>query len=626
MGAFDEEIARATNMDRETTKTESQAAMIKEAIMKNKYLHDLLPSLSENDINAMVRIAYKRQINKGDILIHEGDLFAEEFFVVEQGQFQFHIAGHTGSDDHKQHQFGFMGECKAGNSFGELALLYHAPRAATVTAAESGLVWVIDRVAFTNIMHQAHRAKMLEYVQVLNNIELFNPLLVDEKQAIAENLYEKHFIKGEKLMTEGEQGTMFYILLSGDVAITKNNKTVRTLQGKKGLFFGERAILKHEPRINGAVAASEDVQVACLSKHTFELILGPLEEILLEGDKRNVSKLPQAGGSTFKPDSSLINVQMSDLKRIGLLGCGGFGAVSLEQHKQTGVCYAMKQLSKGYILKCRMQKSVMAEKKILALCNSDFIVKLFATFKSRDSLYFLLEPCMGGELYATFHKMRFHGHSAKARYYVASVVYAFEHLHERHIIYRDLKPENVLIANDGKCKVTDMGLAKQTVTKTRTTCGTPDYFAPEVIDSRNGYGASVDWWTMGVFIHELMSGHAPFEASSQPQIYQKVMRGVAYVNFPYNRSDPAAVELVKAMLVHEPNERLPLLPGGTLNIKNHRWYRGFDWEGLWEGRLEVPYKPQVKSMTDISNFKVKESDIPPQLPYKDPGDGWDKDF
>jgi protein kinase A len=129
----------------------------------------------------------------------------------------------------------------------------------------------------------------------------------------------------------------------------------------------------------------------------------------------------------------------------------------------------------------KMQKGVLREKEILSVCNSQFIIRLHATFKTQEHLYFLLEPALGGELFATYHKYHFHGSVSKAKFYSASVVFAFEHLHERSVLYRDLKPENLLLDSKGFCKLTDMGLAKIVRAKTYTTCGTPDYFAPEVI-------------------------------------------------------------------------------------------------------------------------------------------------
>merc|ERR1711975_12196 len=130
-----------------------------------------------------------------------------------------------------------------------------------------------------------------------------------------------------------------------------------------------------------------------------------------------------------------------------------------------------------------MQKSVIREKEILSMCDSKFVVHLYQTFKTK------------------------------------------EHLHERNIIYRDLKPENLLLDVKGFCKITDMGLAKVLGGgKTYTTCGTPDYFAPEVIQ-QTGMNKAVDWWTLGILIHELLSGHAPFDARDPMETYQKIIRG-----------------------------------------------------------------------------------------------------
>jgi len=190
-------------------------------------------------------------------------------------------------------------------------------------------------------------------------------------------------------------------------------------------------------------------------------------------------------------------------------------------------------------------------------------------------------------------------------------------------LYRDLKPENLLLDDKGQCKITDMGLAKVVVGKTYTTCGTPDYFAPEVIQ-QTGMGKGVDWWTLGVLIHELMCGHAPFEANDPMETYQKIVRGVNRVRFTYKDND--AIDLVKNMLKHQPSERLPMRVGGTKNIKGHPWYAGFDWDTLFSRTMDAPYKPNVKGPTDISNFRAHESDLPPDIPYKDDGSGWDADF
>merc|ERR1712060_831999 len=240
-----------------------------------------------------------------------------------------------------------------------------------------------------------------------------------------------------------------------------------------------------------------------------------------------------------------------DLVKVGLLGCGGFGAVELWEHKATGETYALKGLSKGYIVKTGMQESVMNEKSILLMTNSFFIIKLFETYNGSQTLYFLLEPALGGELYATYNRKGFHGSEKHARFYIAGVVFAFEHCHQRRIIYRDLKPENLLLTEAGHIKLTDMGLAKFVIGKTYTTCGTPDYFAPEIIAS-TGHTNAVDWWMLGILLFELLSGRPPFESAYPMQIYSKVMKGISKVPFPA-KCQGNVETLIKGLLKKEPS-------------------------------------------------------------------------
>jgi len=284
----------------------------------------------------------------------------------------------------------------------------------------------------------------------------------------------------------------------------------------------------------------------------------------------------------------------------------------------------MKGLSKGYIVKTGMQESVINEKNILLMTNSAFIVKLYETYNGSQTLYFLMEPALGGELYATYNRKGFHGSEKHAKFYIAGTVLAFEHLHDRHVIYRDLKPENLLLSDMGHLKLTDMGLAKFVIGKTFTTCGTPDYFAPEVISSA-GHTNAVDWWMLGILLFELMSGHPPFESAYPMQIYTKVMKGISKVPLP-PKCQGIVGDLIKAILKKEPSERLPMRPGGVQNLKDHRWFQEFSWDGMQNLHLEPPYKPVVKSKKDLANFKANKADMPQTIEYKDDGTGWDKDF
>jgi len=266
----------------------------------------------------------------------------------------------------------------------------------------------------------------------------------------------------------------------------------------------------------------------------------------------------------------------------------------------------------------------MNEKNILLMTNSAFIIRLYETYNGSQTIYFLMEPALGGELYATYNRKGFHGSEKHAKYYVAGVVCAFEHMHERRIIYRDLKPENLLLTEQGHLKITDMGLAKFVIGKTYTTCGTPDYFAPEMIASL-GHTYAVDWWGLGILCFELMSGHPPFESPYPMQIYAKVNKGIAKVPFPVKCQGNVG-ELIKGLLRKEPSERLAMRPGGAKNIREHKWYSGFDWEAHGDLRLEAPYRPLVKNKKDISNFHARKEDMPRRLDYHDDGSDWDKEF
>lgn len=628
MAMFDEDGGE----DRDTQKTPEETALIKKAIRSNVNLTQVV-QLDESHVTQLASVSFKEKMEKGTVVIEQGDMFADKFYIVDSGEVSFQVnTATTTGDSMDKAQAQMVGEAKAGSSFGELALLYHAPRAATVTCTKAGTLWVISRSEFKKVLMKSNDVKLNNYMTILDTIGSFAVLYKDEKAALADALVQIHHIKGEEIVKQGDAGNSFFILYDGKVDFIKDGKHVNTIEGipgKTAHTFGELALLKDDVRQCTAVVSSEDgATLLALSRETFEMILGPLDEILNHHTADGQSRQNQKGGS--KPaDASApaakLKVEWSDLKRLGLLGCGGFGAVTLEQHKTTGQVYALKALSKGYIVKMRMQKSVMREKEILSICDSAFVVKLFATFKTKDTLYFLLEPCMGGELFATYHKHHFHGSVTKAKFYSAAVVFAFEHLHERNVLYRDLKPENLLLDSKGFCKLTDMGLAKVVTAKTYTTCGTPDYFAPEVIQ-QTGMTQAVDWWTLGILIHELLCGHAPFEAADPMETYRKIVRGVSKVSFLYRDRDPDAVDLVQNLLKHVPNERLPMRAGGTKNLKGHSWYRSYDWDGMANFKIAPPWVPTVKSSTDMANFRAQEADLPPQIPYKDTGSNWDADF
>jgi len=591
-----------------------------EATLRNNEAINTMRKLDATCIRQIIDISWKEEVEAGKEIIKEGDLTADYFYICQSGKFEVYMT--------QKGKPKLMQTVASGGSFGELALLYQAPRAATVKAKETSSVWVIDRKNFKDILMKVSDERIKSYVKYLDMVEILSSLLAEEKLKMARALSEMHYGENEVIIKQGDVGMSFYILYEGEVSITVDGtqKTRLEASEERGLvqFFGERALLNNEPRAATVTVCSKSAKVLVLDRHAFNLLLGPLEDIIKNKDRQMKPVAPPAGGRQWASLSYKTKILKDDLQRVGLLGAGGFGAVELWEHKDTGITYAMKSISKGWLVKTGMRQSIIAEKNIMSMTKSDFIIKLHETYNSDQFIYFLMEPALGGELFSIYHKKGLYGSEEHARFYCGGVILAFEHLHTRHVIYRDLKPENLLLCEKGHLKLTDMGLAKFVIGRTYTTCGTPEYFAPEIIAS-TGHTCAVDWWTLGVLLFELLTGSAPFEAATPFQIYAKVKRGINTVKFPAKLSADS-VDLIKAICQKEPADRLPMRANGMNALKQHAWYKDFDWQTFAMLGLEAPYVPQVKSKKDLRNFSVDPDDLPQFVKYTDDGSGWDKDF
>jgi len=606
-----------------TPKVPEEAQLMARALKANTNLAATV-ALDDTRINQMIDVMWRENISQGTHIIKQGDFNADYFYIVMEGTCEVLVSQEGKSAEQAA---AIMGTLTKGQSFGELALLYFAPRAATIVAKTDAVVMIIERSQFKNILALSSQESSKEYTKYLDNVEILSSLKDDEKTELAKALHEMTFSEKEDILTQGEKGELFYILISGSVSVIKDGVEVKKLvaTSKEAQFFGERALLNNEPRAATVTVTSATATALTVDKTAFDMLLGPLEEITKRGKtgttlvkKKTAAFDPAASG---KRHGTIIR---KELKKLGLLGCGGFGSVEMVEHVKTNETYALKSLSKGYIMKSGMQASVISEKNVQLMCDCPFIIKLYETFNSEQMLYLLLELALGGELYATYNKKNLWGRDDCAKFYVAGTTLAFYHMHSKKIIFRDLKPENLLLNEKGQVKLTDMGLAKVAVGKTYTTCGTPDYFAPEVIASK-GHTHAVDWWTLGILAFELMSGHPPFESASPMQIYQKVTKGINRVNFP-KACKGTAEAFVKGLCQHNPADRLPMKKEGIRNIKHHAWFSGFDWKAMEGLTLEPPYKPRVRSKKDIGNFSARKEDMPPHIPYPGDKSGWDKDF
>nr|POE59023.1 camp-dependent protein kinase type 2 [Quercus suber] len=281
------------------------------------------------------------------------------------------------------------------------------------------------------------------------------------------------------------------------------------------------------------------------------------------------------------------------------LGTGSFGRVHLVQSKHNSRFYAVKVLKKAQVVKMKQVEHTNDERRMLQRCRHPFLVTLWGTWQDSKNLYMVMDFIEGGELFSLLRKsQRFPNPVAK--FYAAEVTLALDYLHSMNIIYRDLKPENLLLDRHGHLKITDFGFAKEVPDITWTLCGTPDYLAPEVVSSK-GYNKSVDWWSLGILIFEMLAGFTPFWDSGSPlKIYENILKGrVKYP--PYIHPD--AQDLLSKLITADLTKRLGNLHGGSKDVMTHPWFAEVTWERLAKKDIDAPYVPPVRGgVGDASLF------------------------
>ncbi|KAG8421135.1 Serine/threonine-protein kinase [Metarhizium acridum] len=294
----------------------------------------------------------------------------------------------------------------------------------------------------------------------------------------------------------------------------------------------------------------------------------------------------------------------SDFEILKLIGKGTFGQVYQVRKRDTQRIYAMKVLQKKVIVQKKEVAHTVGERNILvrtATSDSPFIVGLKFSFQTPSELYLVTDYMSGGELFWHLQKEgRFD--ERRAKFYIAELILAIQHLHNNDIVYRDLKPENILLDANGHIALCDFGLSKANLTKNDTTntfCGTTEYLAPEVLLDESGYTKMVDFWSLGVLVFEMCCGWSPFYAEDTQQMYKNIAFGK--VRFPRDTLSQEGRNFVKGLLNRNPKHRLGATDDAE-ELKRHPFFADIDWDILAKKLITPPFKPKLKSETDVSYF------------------------
>lgn len=518
---------------------------------------------------------------------------------------------------------GVVCKLRQGDSFGELSLLYNTRREATFRASQKSTVFVIDESQLRELLSQ-RGPRFEEDVSLLNQVPVLNFLLQCERWELARNrLGLVKFEPGETVIWQGKvrEARLWYVIKSGSATLLQDERIIAELQ--KRTVFGEDSLLRagrHMPAVSDVSVQAGKKGMTCLA-FDGDLVFNLLQKAFGSA----TSSIPECSSSSMVGQKKC-EAELQSLEKVRFLGRGGFGSVHLVRDVEADRQYALKKMSKGLIKEQGLQQQVCWERDLLRMVDSLFVVNLYRTFKDQQYVYFLMEAALGGNLYQLLknHPATFRLDNPRClhiAFYVGCIIFGLENMHERRIVFRDLKPENVLLDASGYGKLCDMGFARFVLGKTNTLAGTPEYMSPEQIEFPHTHDTNVDWWALGVLTFELVSGQTPFEDDGVADPHEKLLairRSQANQNLKFPFACPGLVKNFVNKLLRPLAQRLGS-KGGAEAVRQHCWFErvGFDFDALKAQKLASPYTPPPLSddgpqedgpQEDESNLFVENED------------------
>lgn len=446
----------------------------------------------------------------------------------------------------------------------------------------------------------------------LNRVALFADLSSEAKTQLKSKAELEIFSSGQTLMSEEAQPHKLLVIKSGSVRVTRSGKYLRTLS--RFDCVGERQLLL--PKGSWVSAVAETDTECWVFADTVSAMVSEVSRF----------------GLTHEAQSEAL--ALADLMCIEALDSGQFGCV----------CYALSSKPAGYAVKCvsrrriqsgRLQHDLLNERDVLLRVNHPMCVKLHRTLQDQDHIYFLQEYVDGELLHDVLCNLG-QCTDMMAKFYLGCLLQIFEHLQDRSIVYRDLKPENLMVDFRGFLKLIDFGSAKVVTGRTRTVIGTPQFMAPEIVLGK-AYSSSVDMWSLGVLLYDMLCGGVPWGEGQEDifLVFQQVLS--APLTFPdFIPQDSPVRSLISQLLIRDPKSRASLL-----EVKQHEFMAGVDYESLRPGLCSPPYLPKpanwskairaahLHPKTWAQELEKENMDGELDLPVSRPGvyaEDWDHDF
>lgn len=627
---------------------------IRSAISANFLFNHLNPMQLETVLNAFQVIDVKagqRVIQQGDV----GDLF----YVVSAGEYDCFIKDGDG-EEKKVHTY-VSREGGLGNpSFGELALMYQKPRAASVVAKTDGKLWALGRRTFRRVLIKRPNK---ELIAALRKVKILESLGASQIQRLADSVSEVSFKDSDVIIQQGDIGETLYIIKDGAVRVTidetmqeATNKMKRagTLRAfnmdelksfephsakevmridQPGGFFGERALLHSEPRAASVISVGP---TTCfyVSRKTFEEVLGPLAEIIDKfAKKRQAESLAVVKMQENLRESKLGHIIVEDI--ISKYAVNSTNTCILrvvcprDNHSST---FSLKSFDRNAVETSKAKNRVLRDRELLPLaavnnpeadmgCTLEFVFPILKTLVGEKSLHMALGGIVCGSLNDFLGKPL---SEDVARFVAANVLLMLNSMHHRCIMLRSVYPQTLVLDDNGYVRIADMGASKyleDDSARAYTLVGDTAYLAPEQVLNK-GHGFAVDYWALGILLYEMTQGKLPF--SSDDPFSEVVEFNAAAVEWPTPVSDNCKALFAK-LACPDPAKRTKGL--GTLQVDP--FFKGFDWNGLQTGRLTSPLKEAaqvaIKEMVEAPTPREDSLDSG-SFQSTIPDDAWYKDF